>query len=99
MVSSNWLDTRTLRRLKFQMEHVLRDRHLAVNVLRRLAVCSYRRRYFLLFCALIAAALSILCGLFAYGFVCSNIQVWKNVHDLVRPLTCLDKYFDLCVQI
>jgi hypothetical protein len=69
------------------MAHMLRDRHLAIAVLRRLAVCSYRRRYFLLFCSIMTVALSILAGLFAYGFVCSNIQVWKNVHDLVWSLS------------
>ncbi|XP_059489513.1 divergent protein kinase domain 1C [Neocloeon triangulifer] len=84
MPSSMLLDSRLVRRLKLQVSMFLRDRQVAMALLRRTAVSSYRRRYCLLFWGLLAAALAVLYGLFVYGVVCSNVQIWKEIHDVCR---------------
>ncbi|XP_065349907.1 divergent protein kinase domain 1C [Cloeon dipterum] len=84
MPSAALLDSRLVRRLALQVSIMLRDRQAVMVLLRRMVLSLYRRRYCLLFCGVLVGAFATLYGLFVYGVVCSNVQVWKHVHEICK---------------
>lgn len=69
--------------LKYCCQYILNDTSIIIVYIKHISSIIYRKRFLASFLSLLFLIGAIFYALLSWGIVCSNVEVWQHVHNVV----------------